>query len=114
MLLKIISNQHRWAMEVATMTNTIQVFVPVGVVSTAALNSSARQADRSAFIVGMLDNHKHGTTQILDRLQERLSAQFTGVQFVRYKKADAGKSAGSKIIEALAKDCGVVLNGVAD
>ena len=97
------------------MTNTIQVFVPVGHVSVAkATGSAARATRRSDFVVGMLDNHKHGSADILDRLQERLAAQFGTVRFVRFKKADAGVSAGSKIIDDLAEECGVVLNGVAD
>jgi len=96
------------------MVGTIKVFVPVGIASRAAVETMSRPADEGGFIVGMLDNHKHGTTLIFDRLQERLGGQFPDVRFVRYKKGDAGKSAGSKIIEALAKECGVVLNGVAD
>jgi hypothetical protein len=91
----------------------IQVFVPTGAISTAALKTAAR-ADRTDFVVGMLDNHKHGTAEIFDRLQERLTAQFGGINFVRHKKADAGRGAGSKIIGDLANQCGVVINGVAD
>jgi hypothetical protein len=97
------------------MTNTIQVFVPIGAISTAkSLSSAGRQIDRSGFVVGMLDNHKHGSTNILDRLQKRLDDQFGGLRFVRHKKGDAGKGASKKIIEDLARECGVVINGVAD
>ncbi len=96
------------------MVSAIQVFVPIGVASTAAVATKVRSINRSRFVIGMLDNHKHGTAEILNRLQERLTNQFDDVNFVRYKKADAGMSAGSQIIEALAKECGVVLNGVAD
>jgi hypothetical protein len=96
------------------MAGTIQVFVPVGIASTAVPSRAARPSDRPGLIIGLLDNHKHGTTEILDRLQERLTAQLGDVRFVRRKKADAGKSAGAKIIESLAKECSVVLNGIAD
>lgn len=96
------------------MVGTIKVFVPVGIASRARPQALGGPADQSDFVIGMLDNHKHGTTQIFDRLQERLGARFPEARFVRHKKGDAGKSAGSKIIEALAKECGVVLNGVAD
>ncbi len=97
------------------MASTIQVFVPVGVVATAVTrDSTASRLNQSDFIVGMLDNHKHGTEQILDRLQQRLTEQFGEVRFVRRKKGDAGRGAGQKIIDELAKQCGVVVNGVAD
>jgi hypothetical protein len=87
------------------MTNTIQVFVPVGVVSTASVRDSAsRHVDRSDFVVGMLDNHKHGSTQILDRLQQRLEERFGVVHFVRLKKPDAGKGASKQVIEDLARN----------
>jgi hypothetical protein len=95
------------------MTNTVHIFVPVGKPSTVALKTTAA-ADRQEFVIGLLDNHKHGSTEILNRLQERLTAQFGGINFVRHKKGDAGKSAGLKIIEDLAGRCGVVVNGVAD
>jgi hypothetical protein len=97
------------------MQDTIQVFVPVGVVSgSKATDAAARHVDRSDFVIGLLDNHKHGTAQILDRLQQRLTDQFGEMRFVRHKKADAGKGAGQKIIDDLARKCGVVINGVAD
>jgi hypothetical protein len=100
---------------IAFMTNTIQVFVPVGSVLIAgAAGPATRAMPRSDFVVGLLDNHKHGSADILDRLQERLAAQFGAVRFVRFKKSDAGVSAGNKIIDDLAEECGVVLNGVAD
>lgn len=95
------------------MPNTIQVFVPVGMIASGALKMAAR-VDRAEFVIGMLDNHKHGTAEIFDRLQERLTAQFGGLKFVREKKGDAGRGAGSKIIANLAQQCGVVITGVAD
>jgi hypothetical protein len=97
------------------MADTISVFVPVGMISKKKTqNSASRQVDQSNIVVGLLDNHKHGSTRILNRLQQRLSDQFEGVRFVWHKKADAGMGASSKIIENLAKECAVVVNGVAD
>jgi len=97
------------------MVNTIQVFVPVGIVPSVNVKDTARRLrDRSDFVIGMLDNHKHGSAQILDRLQERLTKQFGIHSFVRHKKPDAGKGALSQVIDDLAKKCGVVINGVAD
>jgi hypothetical protein len=96
------------------MANTIQVFVPVGVVSNAKAQASAAGRARLEFVVGMLDNHKHGSAKILDHLQRRLGLKFGDLRFIRVKKPDAGRGASRQVIEDLAKQCGVVINGVAD
>lgn len=97
------------------MADTIRVFVPVGVISKKKTQSSAlRQVDQSNIVIGLLDNHKHGSSRILSRLEQRLSDQFEGARFIRHKKVDAGMGASSRIIENLAKECAVVINGVAD
>jgi hypothetical protein len=91
---------------------TISVFVPVGYASA----SSAKELpvrSRSEFVIGMLDNHKHNTDKMLDRIQARLTAQFSDVQFRRAKKPEAGRPAPSQVLETLA-DCVAVINGIGD
>ena len=94
------------------MPSTISVFVPVG----SAPTSSAEEVpvrSRSEFVIGMLDNHKHNTDKVLDRIQARLTAQFSDIQFRRAKKPEAGKPAPSQVLETLA-DCVAVVNGIGD
>ena len=91
---------------------TISVFVPIGTVPTRA-DKPAPARDRSEFVIGMLDNHKHNTDRILDHLQAQLAAQFADVRFVRVKKPEAGKPAPAKMLEELA-DCAAVINGIGD
>ena len=101
---------------IATDASMIRVFVPVGKASSA----QAREAIDTArtrtqlFVVGLLDNHKHNTGKVLDRLQHRLRERFEGVRFVRSQKPEAGKRAPKQTLEALALECQAVINGIAD
>ena len=94
------------------MSSRISVFVPVGTVPATADKAIAAR-ERTEFVIGMLDNHKHNTDRILDHLQSRLAAQFGDVRFMRVKKPEAGKPAPAKVLEELA-DCAAVVNGIGD
>ena len=97
-------------------TNGTLVFVPVGKESTAknrAVTPAAR-AIGSPFVIGLLDNHKHNSAQVLDRLQQRLAEKIHGAQFVRMKKPEAGKGAPKPMLDDLAARCHAVVTGIAD
>ena len=97
------------------MDETIRVFVPTGKVSTRGHGvHGGDQRKGSALVIGLLDNHKHNTDKILDRLQQRLSDRFGSVRFVRAKKPEAGRRAPKKILEDLAAECHAVVNGIGD
>jgi hypothetical protein len=61
-----------------------------------------------------MDNHKHNSDKVLDRLQHCLARQFGGVRFVRAQKPEAGKPAPRNMLEELAVQCDAVVNGIAD
>ena len=94
------------------MANTISVFVPVGTVPEAE-DKAVEARSRSDFVIGMLDNHKHNTDKVLDRIQARLAGQFRDVQFKRVKKPEAGKPAPAQVLKDL-EDCVAVVNGIGD
>ncbi len=97
-------------------SDTTLVFVPVGKESTAknrAVTPAAR-ASGAPFVIGLLDNHKHNSAQVLDRLQQRLAGKIHGVQFVRMKKPEAGKGAPKAMLDDLASRCQAVVTGIAD
>lgn len=97
------------------MANTIRVLVPVGrEPAHKALAQREVRSANAAVVIGLLDNHKHNTDKLLDRLQERLGRQFGEVRFVRAKKPEAGKGAPRKLIEDLAAECSAVINGTGD
>jgi hypothetical protein len=95
---------------------TIRVLVPVGrdPAPAAPVQQGRIHSKDAAIVIGLLDNHKHNSEQILDRLQQRLSERYAGARFVRAKKPEAGKSAPTNVLESLAAQCHAVVNGVAD
>jgi hypothetical protein len=97
-------------------SRTIRVFVPVGKTTPtqARASSDAAPGNPNVHVIGLLDNHKHNTDKILDRLQQRLGDEYAGLRFVRAKKPEAGKPAPTQVIDALAAECQAVINGVAD
>ena len=98
------------------MSNTIRVYVPTGKVQAPGARDTmvARRQAGAQLVVGMLDNHKHNTDKVLDRLQHRLSQRYGDARFVRVKKPEAGKSAPGRMLEVLAGECDAVVNGIAD
>jgi len=97
-------------------SRTIRVFVPVGKATPAPARISTDKSlgDSKVVVIGLLDNHKHNSEKILDRLQQRLSQEYAGIRFVRAKKSEAGKPASTQVIDALAAECQAVINGVGD
>ena len=98
------------------MSDTIRVFVPIGNVQAPGARDGvlARRRAGSHLVVGMLDNHKHNSDKVLDRLQHRLSQRYGDARFVRVKKTEAGKPAPGKMLEDLAAECDAVVNGIGD
>ena len=95
---------------------TIRVFVPVGHASAAQipLASAAARDGTSALVIGLLDNHKHNTAKVLDRLERRLHERYEGIRVLRAQKPEAGKGAPKEVLDALARDCQAVINGIGD
>ena len=98
------------------MADTVKVFVPTGRVATAEPTRERAPArePQSAFVIGLLDNHKHNTDRILDRLQRQIGEHYRDVKFVRAQKPEAGKSASKQMLEDLAGQCQAVINGIGD
>ena len=65
-------------------------------------------------VVGLLDNHKHNTAKVLDRLEHRLQERYEGIRVLRAQKPEAGKGAPKEMLDALARDCQAVINGIGD
>lgn len=94
---------------------TIAVFVPIGKESPAQnLAATASRATQTDLVIGLLDNHKHNSDAVLDRLQQRLAEKMPAARFVRMKKSEAGKSAPKSMLDDLAARCRVVVNGIGD
>lgn len=96
-------------------TDDVLVFIPVGKETKAksATNTTQRAKD-APFVIGLLDNHKHNSGALLERLRERLAANIEGAQFVHAKKPEAGKGAPKAMLDDLATRCDAVVNGIGD
>ena len=72
------------------MSNTIRVFVPVGNVQAPGTRDAVAARRRSGphLVVGMLDNHKHNSDKVLDRLQQRLSERYGLVGCISGRRAE--------------------------
>ena len=97
-------------------TKTVRVFIPVGHASSerAPTPVSATRDGTAPLVVGLLDNHKHNTAKVLDRLEHRLQERYEGIRVLRAQKPEAGKGAPKPMLEALARECQAVVNGIGD
>jgi hypothetical protein len=92
----------------------ITVLSPVGDSRTGATGIPALPADLRGLTVGFLDNTKHNFDRLAAGMGELLRERF-GVKHVVYaRKANAATGAAREIIEALGKECDLVLAGSAD
>ena len=94
-------------------SKTIRVFVPVGRTAQAQA-TRARRSETIPAVIGLLDNHKHNTAKVLDRLQHRLQERYPEMRVVRAQKPEAGKGAPKVVLDALAHECQAVINGIGD
>ena len=65
-------------------------------------------------VIGLLNNSKAGTRPFLDRIAALLRRDHGVARIVRYDKAAAALPAPDDMLEAAARECAVVINGIAD
>lgn len=99
----------------STIEDSVLVFVPIGKETTTPQRAaSATRHAGGSLVIGLLDNHKHNSDTVLDRLQQRLAEKLPGASFVRMKKPEAGKGAPRAMLDDLVAQCQVVVNGIGD
>lgn len=92
----------------------ITVLSPVGDSRTGATGIPALPADLRGLTVGFLDNTKHNFDRLAAGMGELLRERFGVKHVVHARKANAATGAAREIIEALGKECDLVLAGSAD
>jgi hypothetical protein len=92
----------------------ITVLSPVGDSRTGATGIPALPADLRGLTVGFLDNTKHNFDRLAAGMGELLRERFGVKHVVHARKANAATGAAREIIEALGKECDLVLVGSAD
>ena len=93
---------------------TIELLSPAAAVAanTVALAKGVPALDGR--VIGLLNNSKAGTRPFLDRVAELLRRDHGVSRIVRYDKAAAALPAPDDMLEAAARECDVVINGIAD
>ena len=92
---------------------TIELLAPAAVVAGNAVPLAKRVPTLEGRVVGLLNNSKSGTRPFLDRVEELLSRHGVS-RIIRYDKKAAALPAPDEMLEAAARECDVVINGIAD
>jgi hypothetical protein len=92
----------------------ITVLTPVGALRAATTEIPSLPADLRGRTIGFLDNTKHNFDRLVSGIGEMLRERFGVARIVHLRKANASSPASPAIIEALAKECDLVLAGSAD
>jgi hypothetical protein len=93
---------------------TIELLVPVAAVAGNAVPLAQRVPTLEGRVVGLLDNSKSGTRPFLDRVEELLRSSHGVSRIIRYDKKAAALPVPDEMLEAAARECDVVINGIAD
>ena len=65
-------------------------------------------------VVGFLHNFKPNADLVLERIEELLCERFRVKEVMRRRKTNAASGAPPEVIEELADQCDLVINGVGD
>ena len=92
----------------------IELFSPAAAAAGHTVPLAKGVASLDGLVVGLLNNSKAGSRPFLDRVAELLRRDHGVSRIVRYDKAAAALPAPDDMLEAAARECDVVINGIAD
>ena len=92
----------------------IELLSPAGAVAHGVVTLAPRVATLAGRVVGLMDNSKSGSGPFLDGVQDLLQREHGVSRIVRYDKTAAALPAPDEMLEAAARECDVVINGIAD
>ena len=93
---------------------TIDVLSPAAAKNGNAVPLATRVPTLEARVVGLLNNSKSGTRPFLDRVEELLKREHGVTRIIRYDKKAAALPLPDEMLEAVTRECDVVINGIAD
>jgi hypothetical protein len=93
---------------------TIELLSPAAAVAANTVRLAKGVPALDGRVIGLLNNSKAGTRPFLDRVAELLRRDHGVSRIVRYDKAAAALPAPDDMLEAAARECDVVINGIAD
>lgn len=101
-------------MEQRRTTGDVELLSPAGVSEGNEVPLAHRPATLRGRVVGLLNNSKSGSRPFLDRLEELLRAEHGAADILRREKVAAALPAPGEMLESLARECDLVINGIAD
>jgi hypothetical protein len=73
-----------------------------------------RSGDLSGKIIGLLDNGKPHSKEVLDLVEQLLHDRLRPAQVHRFRKVNSSKPAPAEFIADIVRQCDAVINGVGD
>jgi len=92
----------------------IQIFDPTTEVAGRRIAYAARPGTLEGLTIGLIDNTKHNSDQLLLRIADILERQHGAKAHVIRKKKSAGAAPHSEIVEEYKASCDVIVAGVGD
>jgi hypothetical protein len=93
---------------------TIELLSPAAAAAGNAVPLAKGVAGLDGLVIGLLNNSKAGTRPFLDRVAALLRRDHGVSRILRYDKAAAALPAPDDMLEAAARECDIVINGIAD
>ena len=93
---------------------TIELLSPAAAAAGTTVRLAKGVAALDGLVIGLLNNSKAGTRPFLDRVAELLQRDHRVSRIVRYDKVAAALPAPDDMLETAARECDVVINGIAD
>ena len=92
----------------------IDLLSPVSVAQGGEVPPARRVPTLAGRVIGLLNNSKSGSKPFLDRVEELLRLDHGVAGVVRYDKRAAALPAPAEMLDSAARDCALVINGIAD
>ena len=93
---------------------TIELLSPAAAAAGNTVPLAKGVASLDGLVIGLMNNSKAGSRPFLDRIAALLQRDHGVSRIVRYDKAAAALPAPDDMLEAAARECAVVINGIAD
>jgi hypothetical protein len=87
---------------------------PMGLAKVGVPNSKAAAAGGRRVVLGFLSNHKPNATPLQRMLAVPLADAFPDLEIRFYEKANSSLGAPGELLDRVAADCGLVVNGTGD
>jgi hypothetical protein len=93
---------------------TLRILDPTIAADHAESTMAKRVADLEGKVLGLLSNSKVNGDQLLDLVREGLATRYRITNVVIMKKSSASRVADEEMLDALARDCDIVVTAIGD